>query len=517
LAGVVIDKEGRPVPDVVVLLVELSSRERKRTKARSDAEGEFSFRVPPGDYWLQVELRGYLPVSRIAIVPALGREVVKLFKGITGRGRVLDSDGRPVVGAKVRACNLKATTDSDGRCEFEGLPAGTFEVSAYARGLKQGSVRVASTGEFGCEFELTLERAWWVQGRVWDSAGEPALGALVRRFRGGKFEDLVKTDDEGRFSIGPLESGKVRLMAECGSEVGALDAVLAEGSRPLELRLRPAAELSGLVTGPGNRPLVGASVQVRNVAALSVLRQAKTDAAGRYQVGRLYPGLYRVRVVPAGTRQIFLEPPRHRLEVEVEVGQDSLQRDLSVPAGCTIAVVVAGPDGAPLAGAGLRVVREGEDFNDEVQTDPRGRAELTGLAPGLYEVRVLKRWPEERAPLLAHARVRVTAGIRRELDLVARGGAGIRGRLIRGDGRPVPGIGIVVQSPDGSIHKVSSTRADGAFSFGGLLPGDYVLTVIEGELFFLAAKRGWGSLETEPKRVSLAEGRSLDLEDWVVP
>ena len=68
----------------------------------------------------------------------------------TVRGRVIDEEGNPVQGARVklslpRSLNMKATTDENGEFVFEGVPAGTYQLEAYWRapeGLRHERVLV---------------------------------------------------------------------------------------------------------------------------------------------------------------------------------------------------------------------------------------------------------------------------------------------------------------------------------------------------------------------------------------
>ncbi|MCC7370214.1 MAG: carboxypeptidase regulatory-like domain-containing protein [Chloroflexi bacterium] len=62
-------------------------------------------------------------------------------------------------------------------------------------------------------------------------------------------------------------------------------------------------ELAGLVTGPDGAPLAGAIVTVTSADLESGEASLTTDAAGRYTLGQIPPGLYDVTVELQGYRK----------------------------------------------------------------------------------------------------------------------------------------------------------------------------------------------------------------------
>ena len=123
-----------------------------------------------------------------------------------------------------------ARTDSSGRFQFEGLPAGKYDLRAAkanegAAIYGADSVRELSDlitladGQTRNGIVLRFLRHGSISGRVYDPDGEPASGANVRLLRQGRdlgapvlfnFRD-AQTDDAGDYRIGNLDPGKYYL------------------------------------------------------------------------------------------------------------------------------------------------------------------------------------------------------------------------------------------------------------------------------------------------------------------
>ena len=184
------------------------------------------------DLVAQPSVHGPVPVS-VATTPASANAL---------RGDVIGVDGSPAIGASVTAFRLKddlssdskkspprwaATTDDRGRFAFEGVPEGTYGLSARTATASASIpyVRVAARGD--ATVALHLVAAVAIEGRVTDEMGGPIRGARVmvdanaplrllyrdvyRELLCAKQEVLATTDDQGVFRIAPLEAGGYQL------------------------------------------------------------------------------------------------------------------------------------------------------------------------------------------------------------------------------------------------------------------------------------------------------------------
>jgi len=256
-------------------------------------------------------------------------------------GRVLDQDGAPVSAVTISlyrgSMRLEATTDDGGAFRFAELPPGLYRVFVERSSLPEGLLppwnqHVAREpehnpdGVFGTSFRLTagsarevdlrVFAAGAVRGRLVASGGEPLLGALVSvRSPSGVSRD-ARTDEGGRFEIAALHPGTyvtaVRL--EPGSPDAATSAPL-----PARFALAPRQDLvlDDLVAGSAGAALRGSVVDLDGgpVAGLAItcreeredglggLWTARTDAAGRFELGRVPSAALVVEVSAPGGRR----------------------------------------------------------------------------------------------------------------------------------------------------------------------------------------------------------------------
>jgi uncharacterized GH25 family protein len=113
--------------------------------------------------------------DRITILP----------RGLRLAGRVVDTNGRPIPGARIRRTSDQSggnipheTADADGRFSFAHVPAGEAIVTVQAPGHAPDLKRVV-VGPGGAPVEFRLERGRQIRGRVVDRQGAPLAGATV--------------------------------------------------------------------------------------------------------------------------------------------------------------------------------------------------------------------------------------------------------------------------------------------------------------------------------------------------
>ncbi|HET9268819.1 MAG TPA: carboxypeptidase-like regulatory domain-containing protein [Vicinamibacterales bacterium] len=154
-------------------------------------------------------------------------------------GRVINQRGEPVMCAVVRLLTRGRTpvvaTDTEGRFEFTGLPAGRYGLEAtkilHLTG-RYGSDRSATPstritlteGRTLRDLDILLPMGGAITGTVVDDAGEPVAGVVIRaltprgsadlRFAASAFgSQAQRTDDRGRFRL-PRRAAGARRGAE---------------------------------------------------------------------------------------------------------------------------------------------------------------------------------------------------------------------------------------------------------------------------------------------------------------
>jgi protocatechuate 3,4-dioxygenase beta subunit len=112
------------------------------------------------------------------------------------------------------------------------------------------------------------------------------------------------TNGEGKFSVATLPPGqylvtveRLGFVAPVNLPAGTNTITLAAGDKreDLKLKLIPAGVITGRILGAGGEPVPNAEVRAEGARGT---RQAQTDEQGRYRIGALDPGKYRLRAAP---------------------------------------------------------------------------------------------------------------------------------------------------------------------------------------------------------------------------
>jgi len=314
--------EGKPASGVVVVLSgNQDGREQRRFAVTTDAEGRFQFAgVQPGGYSITphayVFVLGNQSVNmrnRGGIVVGEGDTIddvsIELLRGGVVTGRVIDEDGRPVVGSYVSLRTPpgdRATTyippyasqslpgigetDDRGVYRLFGVPPGRYlaqinlpTVSNGTRGyylvfypntLDESKAKVIelAAGEEKTDINIATvqpEKTYTASGRLTDAgSGKPVSDVYIEcqptddNF--GKMSmvqnsvEFRSTGSDGRFRIVGLSPGQYRLSIRPVSEQGiewycddlTID-VADEDVGGIELRAHRGASISGVVTVEG--------------------------------------------------------------------------------------------------------------------------------------------------------------------------------------------------------------------------------------------------------------------------
>jgi hypothetical protein len=202
--------------------------------ATADDGGAFAVACDPGLSWLLASSAAPATRSALLEVRVVAGEttdlgIVLLDAPGAIEGVVRDRGGSPAPGVDVRVrvgeAVRPATTASDGRFAFPGVPAGRFLVHADAVPGEEGGVTVGVEVKPGATSEVTLGGSPQITGVLLGPLGAPAPSGdrgiaivdmaamrsantadLLRAFvgAGGRF---VPTDEQGRFAVGGLPPG----------------------------------------------------------------------------------------------------------------------------------------------------------------------------------------------------------------------------------------------------------------------------------------------------------------------
>ncbi|GAB4136965.1 MAG: hypothetical protein Fur0037_01830 [Planctomycetota bacterium] len=331
-----------------------------------------------------------------------------------------------------------------------------------------------------------------VELHAFDTAGSlPLLESSVFSRAGGKAPRAVSGAD-GRFSF-LVEKGREGMLS-----VPDEDLVFGEGRTrfgPLasdldlgDIEVLAAAVVGGIVRDASGRPVADVKVMAQeSVFAFGEHGFAKTDAEGRFRLGKLKPGEHVLRTASAR----FL-PTVRRISLAEE--EQKLDLVLEVLPGQAVSGRVVDDLGRPVAGikVGARRVEERPGLQMErftpdeaTETDAGGWFLLSGLSGTKATIRA---WGKGHAGALA-ADVPVGTG---DLVLRVQRLASIEGVLLDDGGRPVAGSVVRAFTSGGGAASLlddmdlplagaqgrATTGEDGGFRLEGVSPGDVTLTAL---------------------------------------
>jgi len=437
LTGVVVDRRGVPLPDVLVIAWPKGKRGDAVAQARTGDDGHFLLPGLRPDRWmLLVETGGLGTLETERQVPDDGPARLMLEgESRSLSGIVVDGLGRPVRDAEVTLggpglrWTRAATSDANGIFVLGGLGNGRFTLRAI-RG-QHASAAAVVVFEVGMRapvhVRLALQPGAKVEGRVVDDTGRPLAGAAVDVMV-MPFDDLPisgQSGRDGRFELGPVAPGRYQVLARFD------DFVLIDA---------PEAHIGG---------------RARESFNLRMARPARVSGRVRDEAGRSVVGVQASVISLVG-------------------GRDDL---VVIPGALPLAAEAAElPVGRLLRPGGVR----------SCPTDKDGGFTITGLAPGRARLEILHpdKLPLRREPLLL-----VPGGTHDVGDLTLVAGAILACRVVDGEGRGIEGARVEARPAAQSVRASLKTTTDDNGEFLFRLPlGSYTLTAQTQSLALPSAK-----------------------------
>lgn len=412
-------------------------------------------------------------------------------------GRVLDSSGAPVPGAKVAwevyrtdeetlvdetAATAPApigetVTDAEGRFKV-ALDKPGVEVSirilpgALPGALLGGPYDSTEDAALG---DIELSAAEKVSGRVTDDAGKPVAGARVRAYGGLPFEDEnvtlyaeTTTGADGTFAI-PNSPGRGRVTARGKGYSPATQTSFQERVTRVTLTLGIGGTVHGTVLDSDGKPVEGAIV-------VSGALAAKTDASGQYRIAGVPAGFQAVEAFWkdfAARKDSLRVKKGETVEVPLRLGRSALVTG-TVLDEKTRRPISGVRVSASTGGFSLRGAEPGR----RARTDAKGKFRLTGLRSRAYAIRAAK---TDYLPVTMPG---VVAGVSAPgtISIALQKSASITGRVTDDAGAPVVGARVRI-ARDTGIRAImrggpaaflgrpgATTGPDGTFAMRGLAP-----------------------------------------------
>ncbi len=518
LAGRAVDPDGRPVTDYQVTAQgdRSASSSGWVTSVRQDVSsesGEFALEnVPAALLEVRVVAKGYqvARVGGIALEEGESRSgiEVRLARGAILKGRVVEArGGAPVSGADVSAESTpsRATADSDGAFEFEGLAAGKVRVTAMSPDFVS-TTETVEVGEAGGTVELKLSPGASISAAVVSPGGEPVPGAEVSLAQGGQGRSGTRgvTGADGRVRFPHLIPGRFTLTAgSAGQRSKPVDVALEADQARDDVRIVMGGGATVLVTVTGLSPEDRKQLEV-GLAGAATYVPAKEREDGRFEARNVASGdLQAFARVGAfgGANARFVSRP-----VTVP---DAGSVDVEVPfeSGFSITVHVL-KDGQGVEGANVfaaPVAGDATSFGVGT-TDASGNTRITGLKGGAYRVRAFASSsyaPEQKIDLEGD----------QALEIVFPSGS-VAGRVVAsGTQQPLADAHVSIRSmnADGTfgITHDATTDDGGRFRLDGLAAGP--LTVTTTRNGYVVDTRPVTADSPDDVVIELARGDGLDV------
>jgi protocatechuate 3,4-dioxygenase beta subunit len=332
---------------------------------------------------------------------------LQLVKGGIVEVLVKDDAGKPIANASVslRHTQLEewmgGTTDPNGLARMRVLPGRYNFSGAYKEGYgrQMGREEVAVEEGETKRIESILNTLPKIAGVVRDEAGNPLAGVKVEVKPSGREE--ITTDAAGKFEASwdptSWSSGRTTfvVVARDAARNLAEAADIDEQAGNIDVKLRPAVSITGIVLDEAGKPLPGARLRVMlrvsNWGATLGRTQPVAGPDGRFEIKALPPERkYTVTAMADGYG---------KQDVTVDASDFKDNRhdtgELKLPlANLSITGVVVDVNDKPVAGAGIYGYSQGHQPDiREIFTDAEGRFTVKGVCAGLIRLQVNSRGP----------------------------------------------------------------------------------------------------------------------------
>ncbi len=317
VAGVVVDAEGKPVPNAAIEIGERQGRDQRLDPGgwleesvapqhhRTDLAGHFvATDLPAEPSSVMVAADSFAPFD-CNVNPVAGESLVvrwELTRGGVLNGRLVDEAGAPVVGVFAVLGSVYRTTDRDGRFGVRNVAAGPLWLRVEGEGLVTKTYE--RSAEAVGEWIVTAQRERQFLLRFVDENAAPLVGWQIE-LRAANTR-MVATDRSGRAKVFEAAGGVGPLwLAPPGGIHAVMPWPLPAGLQPevettivVPTSAQPTAVLLGTVLGPDGAPLADAVLEVRDAGDSYLYRQRLE--AGRFRFERVPAGDWVVAVHRAG-------------------------------------------------------------------------------------------------------------------------------------------------------------------------------------------------------------------------
>jgi len=486
LSGVVVDRQGGPIPDVQILAVgnpefaAFAGMREGDLLATTDGEGKFTIHDRRRGERLALSFAAeglatkVLPNVEVGATEPLR---VVLEPTLEVAGRVLDEDRRPVANAELNVTRrsegrffagfMDAVSDADGAFRLRDVQPGLSVLEAEAEGFEPtklaGLELVAGQNLEG--IEVTLHRGASLTGQVLDARNEPLRGARVMALSEMEPRAMTSTDAAGQFRLAGLPTGNLLVVAQdsTGEREARATTKIETGENTITLRFASGVAVSGRVQDEAGQPVPEATVLLNALTGEQGFTRITSRSDGTFSADSVAPGTYRIMIWKDGFQRLELPNPLTVATTPIAGLEITLLR------GGAIEGRIQGLAEQDLARVEISASSAGRRSATGT-VRPGGTYRMDGLEPGDYEVQA-----REPGGSQARARAKVEAGQTANADLAfGEDGAALSGRVVR-YGEPLAGAVVQLEGIEASFGGRQYADPAGRFRFAGLTPGRYTI------------------------------------------
>ncbi|MEJ2702438.1 MAG: carboxypeptidase regulatory-like domain-containing protein, partial [Sedimentisphaerales bacterium] len=402
IGGVVRNEQGEPIEGVTVgvqyqthdpdaaenVYADVMIHEARSTDVVTDKAGRWTFDQMPAkidkdrlriflvhpDYLSDSVSPGRipLPLTRQPSIESLRdlSAVMVMKKGLGVAGKVTDTHGNPIAGAKIynmdnywfRSTKPFAESDAQGRFRANANPGTvtwTIQAPGYAPDLKNVIIKDGMP-----PIEIRLEPGHVIEGQVTDRAGKPIGGASISaedwRKNRRRLYLTTKTNANGNFKIVDAPPDEVTFDVMKQGYMVLENYVMKPGRAGYNITLRPTLKVRGTVCdaqtgGPIDKFTAITGIDFQDGRAPQWEQfEARTFMGGQYEIEfRQETFTYRIRVDAEGYQSAMsdcIQPS--------EISQTEVVVDFKLDKAAALPGTVLSPDGTPLPGADVVIATD---------------------------------------------------------------------------------------------------------------------------------------------------------------
>ena len=568
LRGAVVGPDGSPVGGAQVTLTRFGSESfflsdpdpSKDANTLTGSDGTFEFDGVPvfSDYALIASMQGFTRTEVPSIVVQDGKVTdvppITLGTGVVVRGRVTDSGGNFVAGAKLilsqsvfnvrtsdadaRNGGAEATSDENGLFTFNNVAAGAnyaMRISADGYGsITELGIPILE-GE-DTEKDFVLEVASLIAGMVLASdTGEAIPGVTIEAYSVNNVKarsaTSTKTTETGEFELSDINPGPYQLVARHPRYKAEARTRIDSGEMDVSITLEPLPMVSGQVVDLSTgAPINNFEVQLRQSiansdnlsSAVNGTRARFENTGGQFEILVPKAGEYMVEAIANGFAETNSE------SFSVQPGVDFSGVVVRMTRGGSIVGLVLGEGGQPLQGAvietrdkewsddlfwqSLGSAAPGNATEASAKSGADGSFKLDALTPANYQLVVRHR---DYAVKYVKDLIVGEGQEFKASTVQLEKGAVVSGMVLGPNGSPMAGavVKMYPTSAGGSQHS-ASTNPQGEFSVKNVRAGSY-------KIHATRARRGGDSpfqensdLKRTQRTITVQNGQSLSGLDF---